>query len=211
MRWAVLDVWEATSMSPHPSPSRNLILSKHDKHDKYYTSWKSMEELCYIFCSGIPRCVPWALSRAVCFQKSGMRAVLVCVLSLHRAVNKEIDDKVVEKRQLDRTARHEWQRARSAFTAENAVPSREPAMPGRCAKACSARGERSCSLYQGFQLDFELVLLKWDFPYLGSAHNFKKTWCPLENKHSFSSDIKAEIFDDNLLSLLKYFIVIWFN
>lgn len=50
------------------------------------------------------------------------------------AVNKEIDDKVVEKRQLGRTAPCEWQRACSAFTAKKVAPSREPAVPGRCAK-----------------------------------------------------------------------------
>lgn len=91
---------------------------------------------------------------------------LACALSLFAfsvcsgAVNKEIDDKVVEKRQLDRTARHEWQRACSAFTAKNVAPSRELAMPGRCAKTvqCVARGV--CSLYEEFLLGFQLALLK---------------------------------------------------
>lgn len=54
------------------------------------------------------------------------------------AVNKEIDDKVVEKRQLGRTTPHEWQRAWSAFTAKNAAPSREPTVLGHGAKTVGA-------------------------------------------------------------------------
>lgn len=85
---------------------------------------------------------------------------LACALSLFvfsvcsGAVNKEIDDKVVEKRQLDRTTRHEWQRACSAFTAKNVAPSRELAMPGRCAKTVQCMGRGVCSFYEEFLLDF---------------------------------------------------------
>lgn len=62
------------------------------------------------------------------------------------AVNKEIDDKVVEKRQLGRTTPHEWQRAWSAFTAKKAAPSGEPTVPGPYAKTI----RRSVSVLLGY-------------------------------------------------------------
>lgn len=137
-RWAILDVSEAT---PHLPPNRNMILSKYNKL-LLERAWKS----CAMLSALCPeRClVPCACRNLACALS--LFAFSVC----SGAVNKEIDDKVVEKRQLDRTARHEWQRARSAFTAESAAPSREPAMPGRCAKPVQRVGRRAAACTKDF-------------------------------------------------------------
>lgn len=144
----------------------------------------------------------WNLSlrAACCCAPSGNLAGALALFAssvCSGAVNKEIDDKVVEKRQLDRTARHEWQRARSAFTAKNVAPSRELAMPGRCAKPARGGGRGVWGLYRGFLLDFFLAcVFKARFPLFRIVTPFflkKTTLWPLENKHRFGGDRKISV------------------
>lgn len=134
---------------PFPLPPvKSFILSK------YYRPRYSLQRHGRVLCRSFScRCPP-----AACHALPS-RAFPGC----GGAVNKEIDDKVVEERQLDRTARHEWQRARSAFAAKNGAPSSALAVPG-CAAKPLQRGERSLRLMRGISIRFLACVLKVRFP-----------------------------------------------
>lgn len=123
------------------------------------------------------------------------------------AVNKEIDDKVVEKRQLGRTTPHEWQRAWSAFTAKNAAPSREPTVLEHGAKTwsfyCTVRLLCFSCIFPAFSF-LSLRFMRWSekicivtLP-LNNCHflwiRINSPWLDLVNIRLYSENIKAVVF-----------------
>lgn len=137
------------SSLPFPTEKLGFVQLSFSELNTRCFSKQHVRILSISFWFGFTETLPCMVSGAVCLPEIWhAHCPCLCSQSAVELLIKEIDDKVVEKRQLDRTTRHEWQRACSAFTAKNVAPSRELAMPGRCAKTvqCVGREESVASM-----------------------------------------------------------------